>query len=65
MVWAGLGTLRRYTVGIIGDNAFSMLTERTWNPTGGFWVSVLLLVAATALVATVVFSCQPEISPVP
>ena len=65
MVWAGLGTLRRYTVGIIGDNAFSMLTERTWNPNGGFWVSVLLLFAATALVATVVFSCQREISPVP
>ena len=65
MVWAGLGTLRRYTVGIIGDNTFSMLTERTWNPTGGFWFSVLLLVAATALVAMVVFSCQREISPVP
>lgn len=51
MVWAGLGALRRYTVGVNGDNEFSMFTERTWNPSIGFWVSIILLVATTVLVA--------------
>ena len=58
MVWAGLGALRRYTVGINGSHSFSMLINRTWNPAIGFWISVLLLVVATALVATTVLSSQ-------
>jgi hypothetical protein len=58
MLWAGLGALRRYTVGIIGDNAFSMFTERTWNPALGFWPAVILLVASTLFVATAVTSSQ-------
>jgi len=51
MMWAGLGALRRYTVGISGKSAFSMFGERTWNPAVGFWVSMMLLVVSTALVA--------------
>jgi hypothetical protein len=58
MVWAGLGALRRYTVGVNGDNEFSMFTERTWNPSIGFWVAVLLLVVATALVAATFLSSR-------
>jgi hypothetical protein len=58
MVWAGLGALRRYTVGINGSHAFSMLANRTWNPASGFWISVLLLVAASVLVATTVLSSR-------
>ena len=58
MVWAGLGALRRYTVGVNGNNEFSMLTERTWNPSIGFWVAVLLLVVATALVAATFLSSR-------
>ena len=58
MVWAGLGALRRYTVGINGPNAFTMRNNRTWNPTGGFWVSVFFLVATTALVAVTVLNSR-------
>jgi hypothetical protein len=62
MVWAGLGALRRYTVGVNGNNAFSMFTERTWNPFGGFWVAVSLLVVATALVATTFLSSRQALA---
>ena len=58
MVWAGLGALRRYTIGIGDSHPFTMLINRSWNPTGGFWVSVFFLVVATALVAATVFSGQ-------
>jgi len=62
MVWAGLGALRRYTVGVNGNNALSMFTERAWNPSGGFWVAVLLLVVATALVAATVLSSRQALA---
>jgi hypothetical protein len=62
MVWAGLGALRRYTVGVDGNNALSMFTERAWNPSGGFWVAVLLLVVATALVAATVLSSRQALA---
>jgi hypothetical protein len=58
MVWAGLGALRRYSVGVNGDNAISMFTERAWNPSIGFWVSIILLVATTVLVAKTVISSR-------
>ena len=50
MVWAGLGALRRYTVGINGDNAMDMFTERAWNPVLGFWPTVVMLVLSTLAV---------------
>jgi hypothetical protein len=61
MVWASLGALRRYTVGVNGSNAFSMFTERAWNPSVGFWVSILLLVVTTLLVAKTVVSSRPAL----
>ena len=50
MVWAGLGALRRYTVGINGNNAMDMFTERAWNPVLGFWPTVVMLVLSTLAV---------------
>jgi hypothetical protein len=44
MVWSGLGALRRYTVGINGDNAMDMFTDRAWNPVLGFWPTVMMLI---------------------
>jgi hypothetical protein len=58
MLWAGLGALRRYTVGINGDNGFAMFTERTWNPAIGFWPAVILLVVSTLFVATTMANSQ-------
>jgi hypothetical protein len=50
MVWAGLGALRRYTVGINGDNAMDMFTDRAWNPVLGFWPTVMMLILTTLAV---------------
>jgi hypothetical protein len=50
MVWAGLGALRRYTVGINGDNAMDMFTDRAWNPVLGFWPTVMILIFSTLAV---------------
>ena len=58
MVWSGLGALRRYTVGVNGDNAFSMFSERTWNPSIGFWVSIILLMSTTMMVAKTLVSSR-------
>ena len=58
MLWAGLGALRRYTVGINGDNGFSMFTKRTWNPAIGFWPAMILLVVSTLFVATTMANSQ-------
>ena len=62
MVWAGFGALRRYTVGVSGNNALSMFTERTWNPSIGFWTSALLLIAATGMIAATVLSSQQALT---
>ena len=62
MVWSGLGALRRYTVGINGNNALSMFGERFWNPSVGVWVSMVLLVASTALVAIAFFSSRQALT---
>jgi hypothetical protein len=62
MVWAGFGALRRYTVGATGNNAFSMFTDRTWNPSIGFWTSALLLIAATGMIATTVSSSRQALT---
>jgi hypothetical protein len=62
MVWAGLGALRRYTVGINGNYALSMFGERTWNPSVGFWVSIVLLIASIVLVAAGFISSQQALT---
>jgi hypothetical protein len=62
MVWAGLGALRRYTIGVNGNNTFSMFTERAWNPSIGFWVSIILLVITTVLVAKTVISSRQALA---
>ena len=50
MVWASLGALRRYTVGINGDNAMDMFKNRSWNPVLGFWPTVMMLMLSTLAV---------------
>lgn len=50
MVWSGLGALRRYTVGINGDNAMDMFQDRAWNPVLGFWPTVMMLILSTLAV---------------
>jgi len=54
MMWAGLGALRRYTVGINGDNAMEMFKERAWNPVLGFWPTVAMLILSTLVVVCLV-----------
>ena len=50
MIWAGLGALRRYTVGINGDNAMEMFSDRAWSPVLGFWPTVMMLILSTMAV---------------
>ncbi len=51
IIWAGLGALRRYTVGINGNNAMDMFQDRAWNPVFGFWPTVMMLILSTLAVA--------------
>ena len=60
MVWAGLGALRRYTVGINGDNAMDMFTDRAWNPVLGFWPTVMMLILSTLAVVCVFPYSRPS-----
>ena len=50
MVWAGLGALRRYSVGINGNNAMDMFVDRAWNPVLGFWPTLMMLILSTMAV---------------
>jgi len=59
MFCAGLGALRRYTVGINGDNALDMFTVRAWNPVLGFWPTVVLLGVSTIGVVCLVPYSRP------
>ena len=58
MVWAGFGALRRYTVGINGDNAMDMFTERAWNPVLGFWPTTNETVDTDRLDTLIEGSCR-------
>jgi hypothetical protein len=58
MVWAGLGALRRYTVGVNGNNTFSMFSERVWNPSIGFGAAVTLLIVASCAVAAIAIDSE-------
>ncbi|TSA54167.1 MAG: DUF2142 domain-containing protein [Actinobacteria bacterium] len=61
MIWAGLGALRRYTVGIKGNNAFDMFGERAWNPVLGLWPTIAVLVVTTiAVVVTLGYNPTSE-----
>ena len=60
MVWAGLGALRRYTVGVNGKNALSMFTERAWSPSIGFWFAIMMLISATATTAAILMNSEKD-----
>jgi hypothetical protein len=51
MIWCGMSALRRYSVGINGQNALEMFRDPTWAPSIGLNFSLLLLVSATAIAA--------------
>jgi hypothetical protein len=62
-LFSGLGALRRYTVGIQGNNAFDMFSNPVWNPALGFWVTVeLLIVTTVAVVVALVSSQQAQVA---
>jgi hypothetical protein len=61
MVWAGLGALRRYTVGINGDNALDMFNDRAWYPVMGFWPTVMMLILSTLAVVCLFPYSRPSV----
>jgi len=60
MVWSGLGALRRYTVGINGNNAMDMFAGRAWNPVLGFWPTVMMLILSTLAVVSLFPFSRPS-----
>ena len=49
MIWSGMSALRRYSVGIQGQNSLEMFRDPSWSPMIGINFSLLLLVCATAI----------------
>jgi hypothetical protein len=49
MIWSGMSALRRYSVGIQGQNSLEMFRDPSWSPMMGINFSLLLLVCATAI----------------
>lgn len=60
VVGSGLAALRRYSVGVIGDNALDMFTHPVWSPPFGITWSIVLLIVATSGVGMVVMSSEPR-----
>lgn len=59
-VGCGLAALRRYSVGVIGDNALDMFSHPIWSPPVGITWSIVLLIVATMCVGLVVMSSELE-----
>lgn len=55
---SGLAALRRYSVGVIGDNALAMFRDPVWSPPLGIALSIVLLIVATSFVGIVVMSAE-------
>lgn len=58
IVGSGLAALRRYSVGVIGDNALDMFSHPVWSPPLGIFWSIVLLSVTAAGVGFVVASVE-------
>lgn len=58
VVGSGLAALRRYSVGVDGDNALDMFTHPVWSPPLGINWSIVLLIIATSCVGIAVMSSE-------
>jgi len=59
-VGSGLGALRRYSVGVVGDNALTMFRHPVWTPPWGIAWTIMLLILTAASVGYVVISSERE-----
>lgn len=60
-ICSGLAALRRYSVGIIGDNALDMFSNPVWSPPLGINWSIFCLVASSAFVGIVVMKTETQL----
>jgi len=60
VVGSGLGALRRYSVGVVGDNALTMFRHPVWTPPWGIAWTIMLLILTAASVGYVVISSERE-----
>ncbi len=58
VVGSGLAALRRYSVGVIGDNALDMFSHPVWSPPMGTIWSIVLLGVTSAGVGVVVMGAE-------
>ncbi len=61
VIASGLAALRRYSVGIIGDNALEMFSNPIWTPPLGIYWSIFLLSATSAIVGLVVMKTDSHL----
>ena len=57
-IGSGLAALRRYSVGVVGDNALDMFTDPVWSPPLGMIWSIMLLIVVTCCAGLVVMSVE-------
>jgi hypothetical protein len=60
--FSGYAALRRYSVGIIGDNFFTMLRDPVWQPPMGIAVTLILLTILLSAGAIGVLKLEPRSS---
>lgn len=58
VIGSGLAALRRYSVGVIGDNAHHLFTQPVWEPPLGIAWSIILLIIATTCVGIVLIKSE-------
>lgn len=58
VVGSGLAALRRYSVGVIGDNALDMFSSPVWSPPLGMTWSIVLLIVAALCIGVVVMCTE-------
>jgi hypothetical protein len=58
IVGSGMAALRRYSVGVIGDNALDMFSHPVWSPPLGINWSIALLIVTSIGVGVVVMSAE-------
>lgn len=61
IVVCGLSALRRYAVGVNGDNYFEMFSNPAWRPPLGINGTILLLVVAAAAVASATIYIEKQV----
>jgi hypothetical protein len=59
-MFAGYTALRRYSVGLIGDNFFEMFSTPAWQPPFGIWPTLVMLAVILSVGGYGIFRLEPR-----